>query len=88
MKAPLEAEIRQTCNEIADMLVEKNAAYGNSVGDPLNVFSTELSPLQKMDVRIDDKLSRLARGTEYPGDDTIMDLTGYLILRMVIARAG
>ena len=39
-----------------------------------------------MNVRIDDKLSRIARGREYAGDDTELDLIGYLVLRRV-ARA-
>ncbi len=38
----------------------------------------------EIDVRIDDKLSRLQKGQEYPGDDTVKDLAGYLILRMVV----
>ena len=31
-------------------------------------------------MRIDDKLSRFARGTDYPGDNDIDDLIGYLVL--------
>jgi hypothetical protein len=30
--------------------------------------------------RIDDKLNRLMKGTEYPGDNDIDDLIGYLVL--------
>ena len=31
-------------------------------------------------MRIDDKLSRLARGTDYADEDTVLDLIGYLVL--------
>ena len=85
-KGPLEDEIRQKCNEIANFLVEKNRAYGNSVGEPVSIFAKRLDKLAQMDVRIDDKISRLQKGSEYPGDDTVKDLAGYLILRMVITE--
>jgi len=39
----------------------------------------------QIDCRIDDKLSRLARGSEFPGDDTVLDLAGYLILRRIVS---
>ena len=37
-------------------------------------------------VRIDDKLSRVSRGHEYVGDDTIDDLIGYLVLLKVARK--
>jgi hypothetical protein len=37
-------------------------------------------------VRIDDKLSRFARGSEFPGDNDIDDLLGYLVLLKVAHR--
>jgi hypothetical protein len=76
--------IRTKCESIASMLIEKNRAYGDSALAPARIFSSA-SPIEAINVRIDDKLSRLQRGTEYPGDDTILDLTGYLIL-LLIAR--
>ena len=84
--APLESEIRKVCDELADFLVEKNRAYGNSAAEPIGVFAKRLDTLAQIDVRIDDKLNRLAKGSEYPGDDTIKDLAGYLILRMVVSQ--
>ena len=85
MKAPLEDQIRKKCGDLADFLVEKNRAYGNSAADPIDIFTRGMTPLQKIDVRIDDKLSRMMRGHEFGGDDTVLDLTGYLILRMIVA---
>ena len=84
--APLEAEIRAKCSEMADFLVGKNRAYGNSAQEPIGVFAKRMDTLSQIDVRIDDKLNRLANGSEYPGDDTIKDLTGYLLLRMIVSE--
>ena len=71
---------------IETTLIEKNAAYGNSALDPIRVFS-QADPAEQLRVRIDDKLSRIARGHEYGDEDTIRDLVGYLVL-MLIAKEG
>ena len=84
-KAPLEDEIRAECQRLADFLVEKNRAYGNSVAEPCRIFAKRVDPLAQIDCRIDDKLNRLMKGSEYPGDDTCTDLVGYLILRRIVA---
>lgn len=84
--APLEADIRLACSNLADFLVEKNRAYGNSAAEPIGIFARHLDALSQIDVRIDDKLNRLKKGGEYPGDDTIKDLVGYLILRMIVVE--
>lgn len=76
---PASEKIRAACDQIKKLLLEKNAAYGNSALDPVRVFS-KCAADEQLRVRIDDKLSRIARGHEYPGDDTINDLIGYLIL--------
>ena len=83
--APLETEIRTLCAEMAEFLVEKNRAYGNSAAEPAGIFAKRLDPLAQIDVRIDDKINRLQKGSEYPGDDTVKDLAGYLLLRMVVS---
>lgn len=84
--APLEKEIREECMLLADFLVEKNRAYGNSASEPCRIFAKRVDPLAQIDVRIDDKLSRLLKGQEFPGDNDIKDLTGYLILRMIVEK--
>jgi chromosome segregation ATPase len=67
------------CEELCAMLIKKNQSYGNSAFEPLRMFS-KASTREQLLVRIDDKLSRLARSIEFPGDDTIVDLAGYLVL--------
>jgi hypothetical protein len=84
MSVETEKSISKICSDIELMLIEKNRAYGDSALDPVKVFSKD-SALEQLYVRIDDKLSRVSRGHEYPGDDTINDLIGYLVL-LLIAR--
>ena len=76
--------IADECDAICRMLQEKNAAYGNSAIDPVRVFS-RADPVEQIKVRIDDKLSRLARGADC-GEDVELDLIGYLILLRIARR--
>ena len=32
---------------------------------------------------VDDKISRIQRGTDFEDDDTVRDLAGYLVLRLI-----
>lgn len=73
--------IVRVCDEVRDLLVEKNKKYGNSATDPIRIFSRATSE-EQLRVRIDDKLSRLSRGTA-DDEDTVLDLIGYLILLRV-----
>ena len=75
--------IEAECDSICSLLLEKNLAYGNSVGNPINIFS-QLPGIEQINVRIDDKLSRLKRGSTYGVEDTTLDLIGYLILKRAI----
>ncbi len=74
-----EKAILDVCNEIANLLIEKNRAYGNSALDPVRIFSKS-DEKEQLKVRIDDKLSRFYRGKDFPGDNDIDDLIGYLVL--------
>jgi len=70
--------IHKTCLEIAGMLASKSEAYGDSIFNPVRVFS-DASIREQILVRIDDKLSRIKRGGN-DNEDTLQDLIGYLIL--------
>lgn len=78
--------IERECDQIRNMLLGKNQAYGNSALDPVRVFS-KASPVEQILVRLDDKLSRISRGEDL-GEDTIQDLIGYLILLRVARKQG
>lgn len=75
--------IAKECGALRDLLISKNEAYGNAALDPVRIFS-KADPEEQLRVRIDDKLSRLARG-QAAGEDVVLDLLGYLIL-LRIAR--
>jgi len=79
MSKQTQADIRRIAKEIGELVVQKNIAYGDSAVDPVRIFS-KANPIEQILVRLDDKLSRFARGQEYPGDNDIDDLMGYLIL--------
>jgi hypothetical protein len=78
-------KVRAELARVEAVLLEKNAAYGNSALDPVRVFS-RASTEEQLLVRIDDKLSRLARGAA-AGEDVVRDLVGYLVL-LLIARSA
>lgn len=80
-------KIALVCNELRDFLISKNEQYGNSAIEPVRIFS-RASSIEQLYVRIDDKLSRLARGNDRleTDDDVVNDLIGYLILLKVARR--
>jgi len=89
VEAPASDFAAKVCSEldaIGTMLIAKNAVYGNSALAPVRVFSRASSEEQLL-VRIDDKLSRLARGAA-AGEDVVRDLVGYLVLLLIARRAS
>lgn len=77
-----EDAVHEVCNNVANMLIEKNKSYGNSALEPINCFYKGDAGTS-IRVRIDDKLSRIMRGSEFQGDDTVWDLLGYLVLLII-----
>ena len=76
----ISAKIATTCEDIKTLLLEKNAKYGNSAVEPVNIFS-KLDNAAAIRARIDDKLSRIANSRlNVDTEDTLSDLIGYLIL--------
>lgn len=76
-----QTHIAMICDQIKELLLEKNKKYGDSALDPARVFS-KASPVEQILVRIDDKLNRIKQGAGLLAndEDVIMDLIGYLIL--------
>tara|TARA_R100000655_G_scaffold59946_2_gene98388 strand:- start:1570 stop:1902 length:333 start_codon:yes stop_codon:yes gene_type:complete len=77
----MQEKIRKKCDEIRDLLIEKNIAYGNSVFDKGLLF--EVDPMYAIQARINDKLNRIKSKETYMSDNDLMDVTGYLILLQV-----
>ena len=80
-------QIAKVCDEIKDLLLMKNASYGDSALDPIRLFSNS-SAVEQIYVRIYDKLSRIQRGSGLLADDedVIQDLIGYLVLLKIALR--
>ena len=76
-----ESLIAEICNDIRDLLLTKNRAYGNSALNPIRIFS-KADAKEQILVRIDDKLNRIKQGSDIldNDEDVIQDLIGYLIL--------
>lgn len=71
---------------LTTLLLLKNARYGNSALQPVEVFAHGLTTRQRMAVRMDDKINRLKNGLgtnggdgEHPG----IDLAGYILLDII-----
>lgn len=77
--------IAHECECLADMLIEKNRKYGDSALNPLRIFS-RADPSEQLNVRLDDKLSRIANRQDDDDEDPEEDLLGYLILKRVERR--
>ena len=84
-KTKTQSAIQEECRRISSMLIEKNRSYGDSALDPIRIFSRSNS-VEQIKVRIDDKLSRINRGSEFIGEDTLDDLIGYLVLLSIAQK--
>jgi hypothetical protein len=83
-----QTHISFVCDQIKELLLEKNKKYGDSALDPSRIFS-KADPIEQLLVRIDDKLNRIQKGAGLLAndEDIIQDLIGYLVLlKIAIAR--
>ena len=83
-----QSHISLICDEVKELLLEKNKKYGDSALSPTRVFS-KADPVEQILVRIDDKLNRIKQGAGLLAndEDVIMDLIGYLVhLKIALAR--
>lgn len=80
-------KIAAIVEEIRSFLLAKNQQYGDSVLQPIRIFSTA-DKSEQIKVRIDDKLNRLMQGNASleSDEEVIKDLIGYLILLLIHLR--
>jgi hypothetical protein len=73
--------ITLVCEELQQLLINKNKKYGDSALNPARIFS-KADSVEQILVRIDDKLNRIKQGAGLLAndEDVIMDLMGYLVL--------
>ena len=81
----MKARIIEACNDIKNMLIDKNRKYGNSAIDPIRILSHS-DAIEQIKVRIDDKLSRIKSNQTDDVEDSISDLIGYLILLKIAKK--
>ena len=76
-----EMKISGVCDDIKELLINKNRKYGNSALKPNRIFS-KCSATEQLLVRIDDKLNRIMKGAGLlaTDEDVVKDLIGYLVL--------
>jgi hypothetical protein len=78
--------IKEISMEVTNLLLEKNAAYGDSALNPVGIFSKG-NAVESLCARIDDKLMRIKnKGINDLTEDTVTDLIGYLILLKAAIR--
>jgi hypothetical protein len=82
-----QAHIAVICDEVKELLIEKNKKYGDSALNPSRIFS-KANAVEQILVRIDDKLSRIKSGAGLLAndEDVIMDLMGYLVLLKIALK--
>ena len=77
------SDIARVCDQVKDLLLQKNLKYGDSALNPIRVMSKS-GPIEQILVRIDDKLNRIKQGNILMDDeDVVLDLIGYFILLKV-----
>lgn len=67
---------------IKQLLLTKNSRYGNSILDPMRVFSKKDKEESDIPARLDDKLSRIKNSDKIRIND-VTDLIGYLVLLLI-----
>ena len=78
--------IAAVCDEVKELLLEKNAKYGDSALNPIRILSKSPATEQIL-VRIDDKLNRIKQGGILGDDeDVVLDLIGYFVLLKVALK--
>ena len=78
-------ELTEIMSSIKQLLMRKNSQYGDSIFNPVRVFSRG-DPIEQIRVRIDDKISRMNSSPHEYIEDTVTDLIGYLIMYQMAMR--
>ena len=86
MSVMSQIHIAKVCDDVKDLLLEKNAKYGDSALNPIRILSRS-SPTEQILVRIDDKLNRIKQGNILEDDeDVVTDLIGYFVLLKIALK--
>jgi hypothetical protein len=75
-------DLGDVLQSLETMLVAKNRKYGDAALNPVQTFSSVL-PIELINVRLDDKLSRIRNHQNDEDEDPELDLLGYLLLKQI-----
>lgn len=76
------SDVTEVLDKLGQMLYEKNRKYGDAALNPNQIFSSA-SPAELINIRIDDKLSRIKNRQTDEDEDPEWDLMGYLVLKHI-----
>ena len=79
-------KILKVCDEVKNMLLEKNRKYGDAALSPIRIFAKS-DTVEQLKVRIDDKLNRFKNIQKDDTEDVVNDLIGYLMLLKVLEES-
>ena len=82
---PMRDAIMDICEEVTELLLEKNKRYGDSLANPVNIFHKG-DTIEGINARIDDKLARIRSAQSDDTEDAELDLIGYLIMKRAVKR--
>jgi hypothetical protein len=77
--------ISKECDNLKELLLEKNRKYGDAAVNPARFFS-KASATEQILVRLDDKLNRWINRQNDEDEDVLLDMLGYLILYRVAQK--
>jgi hypothetical protein len=78
-------DVADVLTELSRMLIEKNKKYGDAALNPNQTFS-RCDAVELINVRIDDKLSRIRNRKDNEDEDPEWDLLGYLVLKRIALK--
>lgn len=78
-------DLHEVLEDVRDLLVSKNRKYGDAALNPVQTFA-RVPPIELINVRMDDKLSRIRNRQTDDDEDPEADLLGYLLLKQIAKK--
>lgn len=75
-------DLDKVLTKIRTILRDKNRKYGDAALNPSQTFGRS-DPIELINVRMDDKLSRIRNRQNDDDEDPELDLIGYLLLKQI-----
>jgi hypothetical protein len=78
-------EVSEILHDLREMLFAKNRKYGDAALNPQRTFAKS-STVELINVRLDDKLSRIKARQGDEDEDPEWDMMGYLVLKRIAQK--